>query len=143
MALSMPRIWFSPPPTTLVNADWMLDSPATNNAQHGEMIWALAGQGAVNTSTRARITARNLWPSIQFLVVLSRSANLFMTSLPSLLLVLQQVHEDPAQLRRVGGVLFAKRVAMCDPSCFLSQLGRQQLLRQGLSVNAGRNRRRG
>ena len=41
-------------------------------------------------------------------------------ALPSFsLLVLQQVHEDPAQLRRVGGVLFAKRVAMCDASCFL------------------------
>jgi hypothetical protein len=39
-----------------------------------------------------------------------------MTSLPSPLLVLQQVHEDPAQLRRIGGVLFAKRVAMCDAS---------------------------
>src|SRR5664280_1709645 len=121
----------------------MLDSPATNSAQHGEISCALAGHGAVNTSTRARITARNLWPSIQFLVVLSRSANLFMTSLLSPLLVLQQVHEDPAQLRRVGGVLFAKRVAMCDASCFLSQFGGQQLLRQGLSVYGGGNRRRG
>src|ERR1022692_4883219 len=121
----------------------MLDSPATNNAQHGEMIWALAGQGAVNTSTRARMTARSLWPSIQFLVVLSRSANLFMTSRPSPLLVLQQVHEDPAQLRRIGGVLFAKRVAMCNASCFLSQFGSQQLLRQRLSVYGGGNCRRG
>src|SRR5208337_4752590 len=121
----------------------MLDSPATNNAQHGEMIWARAGQGAVNTSTRARMTARSLWPSIQFLVVLSRSANLFMTSLPSPLLVLQQVHEDPAQLRRIGGVLFAKRVAMCDASSFLAQSGGQQLLRQGLSVNGRRDRCRG
>src|SRR5271157_4731356 len=101
----------------------MLDSPATNSAQHGEISCALAGQGAVNTSTRARITARNLWPSIQFLVVLSRSAILFMTFLPSPLLVLQQAHEDPAQLRRIGGVLFAKRVAMCDTSCFLAQPG--------------------
>src|SRR3974377_2627219 len=101
----------------------MLDSPATNNAQHGEMICALAGQGAVNIRARARITARSLWPSIQLLVVLSRSANLFMTSLPSPLLVLQQVDEDPAQLRRVGGVLFAKRVAVRDASCFLSQFG--------------------
>src|SRR5271166_2821430 len=121
----------------------MLDRPATNNAQHGEISCALAGHGAVNTSTRARITARNLWPSIQLLVVLSRSVNLFMTSLPSPLLVLQQVHEDPAQLRRIGGILLAKRVAMCDASCFLSQFGGQQLLRQGLSVNAGGNRRRG
>src|ERR1022692_63030 len=121
----------------------MLDSPATSSAQHGERICARAGQGAVNTRTRARMTARSLWPSIQFLVVLSRSANLFMLCLPSPLLVLQQVHEDPAQLRRVGGVLFAKRVAMCDTSCFLSQLGGQQLLRQGLSVNAGGDRRRG
>src|SRR5271157_3618245 len=120
----------------------MLDSPATNNAQHGEMICALAGQGAVNTSARARMTARSLWPSIQFLVVLSRSAILFMVCISSLSLVLQQVHEDPAQLRRIGGVLFAKRVAMCDASCFLSQFGSQQLLRQGLSVNAGCNRRR-
>src|SRR5271167_667882 len=121
----------------------MLDSPATNNAQHGEMIWARAGQGAVNTRTRARMTARSLWPSIQLLVVLSRFANLFMTSLPSPLLVLQQVHEDPAQLRRVGGVLFAKRVAMCEASCFLAQFGGQQLLRQGLSVDTGGDRRRG
>src|ERR1019366_5143175 len=118
----------------------MLDSPATNRAQHGEISCALAGHGAVNTSTRARITARNLWPSIQFLVPFSRSANLFIASLFSPLLVLQQVHEDPAQLRRVGGVLFAKRVAMCDTSCFLSQFGSQQLLRQGLSVNPGGNR---
>src|SRR3974390_3219661 len=100
----------------------MLDSPATNNAQHGEMICALAGQGAVNIRTRARITARSLWPSIQFLVVLSRSVNLFMLCLPSLLLVLQQVHEDPAQLRGVDGVLFAKRVAMCEAGRFLPQL---------------------
>src|SRR5271166_1787906 len=114
----------------------MLDSPATNNAQHGEMSWARAGQGAVNTSTRARITARSLWPSIQFLVLLSRSANLFMTSLPSLLLVLQQVDEHPAQLRRVGGVFFAKRVAMCEAGRFLPQLCRQQFLRQCLSMNA-------
>src|ERR1039458_876637 len=121
----------------------MLDSPATNSAQHGEMIWARAGQGAVNTSTRARITARNLWPSIQVFVVLSRSAILFMTFLPSPLLVLQQVHEDPAQLRRIGGVLLAKRVAMSDASCFLSQFGGQQLLRQGLSVYGGGNCRRG
>src|SRR5271165_462864 len=121
----------------------MLDSPATNNAQHVEMIWARAGHGAVNTRTRARMTARSLWPSIQLLVVLSRSANLFMTSIPSPLLVLQQVDEDPAQLRRVRGVLFAKRIAMRDASCFLSQLGSQQLLRQGLSVNGGGNRRRG
>src|SRR5271166_4158232 len=121
----------------------MLDRPATNNAQHGEISCALAGHGAVNTSTRARITARSLWPSIQFLVVLSRSANLFMTSLPSPLLVLQQVHEDPAQLGRVVGVLFAKRVSMGDTSCFLAQFGSQQLLRQSLSVNSGGNRRRG
>src|ERR1035438_6911157 len=121
----------------------MLDSPATSKAQQGEMIWARAGHGAVNTSTRARITARNLWPSIQFLVLFVRSANLFIASLPSPLLVLQQVHEDPAQLGCVGGVLFAKRVAMCDASCFLAQFGSQQLLRQGLSVNAGGNRRRG
>src|ERR1035441_7108720 len=114
----------------------MLDNPATSKAQHGEMIWARAGHGAVNTSTRARMTARNLWPSIQFLVLFSRSANLFIASLLSPLLVLQQVHADPAQLRRVGGVLFAKRVAMCDTSCFLAQLGGQQLLRQRLSVNA-------
>src|SRR5271165_2044162 len=107
----------------------MLDNPATSKAQHGEMSWARAGHGAVNTSTRARMTARSLWLSIQLLVVLSRSAILFMTSLPSPLLVLQQVHEDPAQLRRVGGVLFAKRVAMCDACCFLAQLGSQQLLR--------------
>ena len=62
MALSTPRIWFSPPPTTLVNADWMLDSPATSMAQQGEMIWALAGHGAVNKSTTARMEARSLWP---------------------------------------------------------------------------------
>src|SRR5208283_1456418 len=99
----------------------MLESPATNNAQHGEMICARAGQGAVITSTRARITARSLCASIQFLVVISRSANLFMRSLPSPLLVLQQVDEDPAQLRRVGGVLFAKRVAMCEACRFLPQ----------------------
>src|ERR1035438_3586549 len=99
----------------------MLDNPATSKAQHGEMIWARAGQGAVNTSARARMTARNLWPSIQFLVPFSRSANLFMMSLPSPLLVLQQVHEDPAQLRCVGGVLFAKRISMRDASCFLAQ----------------------
>src|SRR5271166_1767460 len=114
----------------------MLDSPATSKAQHGEIIWARAGHGAVNTSTRARMTARSLWPSIQFLVVLSRSAILFMVCIPSLSLVLQQVHEDPAQLRRIGGILLAKRVAMCDASCFLSQFRGQQLLRQGLSVNA-------
>src|SRR5271165_4230697 len=118
----------------------MLDSPATSKAQQGEMIWARAGQGAVKTRTTARMTARSLWPSIQFLVVLSRSVILFMLCLPSLLLVLQQVHEDPAQLRGVGGVLFAKRVAMCDASCFLAQFGSQQLLPQGLSVNAGGNR---
>src|SRR5208282_898813 len=88
------------------------------------------------------MAARSLWPSIQFFVVLSKSAILFMPCLPSLLLVLQQVHEDPPQLRGVGGVLFAKRVAMCDTSCFLPQFGGQQLLRQGLSVNAGGNRRR-
>src|ERR1039457_5457140 len=118
----------------------MLDRPATNSAQHGEISCARAGHGAVNTSTRARITARNMWPSIQFLVLFSRSANLFIASFPSPLLVLQQIHEDPAQLRRVGGVLFAKRVAMCDASCFLSQFGSQQFLRQGLSVNPGDNR---
>src|SRR5208283_2104160 len=95
---------------------------------------------AVNIRPRARMTARSLWPSIQVFVLLSKSANLFMTFLPSPLLVLQQVHEDPAQLRRIGGVLFAKRVAMCDTSCFLSQFGSQQLLRQGLSVNGRRDR---
>src|SRR3974390_3369330 len=118
----------------------MLDSPATNSAQHGEMICALAGHGAVNTRTRARMTALSLWPSIQLLVVPSRSANLFMTSLLSPLLVLQQVHEDPAQLRRIGGVLFTKRVAMSDASCFLSQFGGQPLLRQGLAGDARGNR---
>src|SRR5208283_4296511 len=121
----------------------MLDSPATNNAQHGEMIWARAGHGAVNTSTRARMTARSLWPSIQVFVLLSRYANLFITFLPPPLLVLQQVHEDPAQLGCIGSVLFAKRIAMRDASCFLSQFGGQQLLRQGLSVYGGGNRRRG
>src|ERR1035438_7980457 len=72
----------------------MLDSPATNSAQHGEISCALAGHGAVNTSTRARMTARNLWPSIQFLVLFSRSANLFITFLPSPLLVLQQLFQN-------------------------------------------------
>src|SRR5271157_5305459 len=88
------------------------------------------------------MTARSLWPSIQVFVLLSSSANLFMTFLPSPLLVLQQVHEDPAQLRCVGGVLFAKRVAMCDASCFLAQFGSQKLLRQGLSVYGRGNSRR-
>src|SRR5208337_1625145 len=104
---------------------------------------AFAGHGAVNTRASARMAARSLWPSIQFFVVLSKSAILFMPCLPSLLLVLQQVHEDPAQLRCVGGVLFAKRVAMCDASCFLAQLGSQKLLRQGLSVYGRGNSRRG
>ena len=122
----------------------MLDNPATSSAQQGSRPnCALAGHGVVNTRTSAKIAARILWLNTQFLVLLTSSVILFIFTLCFLLLVLQQVDENSPQLGRVGGVLFAKRVAMCDPCCLLAQFGSQQLLRQGLGVNAGADRRRG
>ncbi len=122
----------------------MLDNPATSSAQQGSRpSCALAGHGVVKTRTSAKIAARILWLNTQFLERLSSSVILFIFTLCFLLLVQQQVDENPTQLGRVGGVLFAKCVAMCDPCSLLAQFCSQQLLRQGLGVNAGTNRCRG
>ena len=60
----------------------MLARPAASMAQQGSSPnWALAGQGAVSTSTTARSAERSLLPSNQVFVILRASEILFMAFL--------------------------------------------------------------